>query len=271
MQNLDQLIQQVKDHTILSLASDQISGTDTPVAIVPEGMEVRSLEKYMETRSSFRGELKTASLKDFAEYIGDATDTKVYVDAESMAAKAFFDLGTSENPGHGVHTANLSMKATSPYRAVRSLHGERHSQKNLAEWLEDWADFITITDSNGELMTVIQAIAAVRRLTITSKAESQHSEQHFGASRSAMEEIEAKAESALPAVIHFTCTPYEALGSRTFDVRLSIITSEDKPKLGTRIIQLEAQQESIANEFKETLADHLHDDIQVIVGMFRLL
>ncbi|STF30642.1 CPS-53 (KpLE1) prophage protein [Escherichia coli] len=52
----------------------------------------------------------------------------------------------------------------------------------------------------------------------------------------------------------FKCVPFEGLKERPFKLRLSIITG-DRPVLVLRIIQLEAVQEDMANEFRDLLVE----------------
>ncbi len=63
-----------------------------------------------------------------------------------------------------------------------------------------------------------------------------------------MESVEAKTKDIMPVAFEFKCVPFEGLKERPFKLRLSIITG-DRPVLVLRIIQLEAVQEDMANEF----------------------
>ncbi len=58
-----------------------------------------------------------------------------------------------------------------------------------------------------------------------------------------------------PRVIRFKCVPYLHLEERTFVIRLSLLTSSEKPLLIFRISKLEGIIEEMAEEFKEILVD----------------
>jgi uncharacterized protein YfdQ (DUF2303 family) len=85
-----------------------------------------------------------------------------------------------------------------------------------------------------------------------------------------MDALDASAGTDTPAVIRFTCQPYEDLRLRTFDLRVSILADGDKPKIKLRITGLEAEQEGMAKEFKEVLESQLHpDSVRLLLGNFR--
>ena len=61
--------------------------------------------------------------------------------------------------------------------------------------------------------------------------------------------------------------PYHGLSKRAFTVRVGILTGSDKPQICLRIIRLEAQEEDMAEEFKECLNATFDDgDIKVFIG-----
>ena len=73
-----------------------------------------------------------------------------------------------------------------------------------------------------------------------------------------MESVEAKTKDIMPVAFEFKCVPFEGLKERPFKLRLSIITG-DRPVLVLRIIQLEAVQEEMANEFRDLLVEKFKD------------
>ncbi|WP_044872000.1 DUF2303 family protein [Pseudomonas sp. LFM046] len=250
-------------------ASGKELGTDTPVALVPQSTQVVNLEEYMPGRSRFRGALSTASLEDFCGYVlqREVAGTQGYVDQDAMSCKVFFNLGDLDHPGHADDTANLKLKPTAAYKTLLAIAGSTLTQKDLAEWMEDWAQFLTATDGEAS-MGLVQAIAAVRNITIKAASERTHQEGNFNASRSAMDRIEAESQDKLPDALHFALVPYEGLGQRTFTLRLSILTGGDKPALKARWAGEEIQREEIAQEFKRVLSDKLGESATLYLGSF---
>ncbi|SFK45734.1 DUF2303 family protein [Azotobacter beijerinckii] len=263
-------LQLIIDNAIL--AADNLPDTDSPVAYLPEGTTVVDMERYQAARSRFRGALTTASLADFAGYVldrrGEENPAKGFVDQDAMRCVVFFNLGNELIPGHADDTATLTLKPTAAYRALQAIAGEQLSQKALAEWMEDWHANLMAESEAGETMSTVQAIAAVRNITIKAASERTHVEANFAAQRSAMDAIEAKSQETLPGALHFTCIPYEGLGQRVITLRLSILTGGDKPALKPRWVGEEQTREEIAHEFKAVLATEIGDAATLTLGIF---
>lgn len=261
------------------ISADQVLEASQGTAIsLPENVKVESLERFMPNRRRYRGNMATTQIDQFAEYTNttaaetlegqDALTVPCFVDPENMTAKVFFDLGTVEKPGHGDHTAQLDLPKTAAFQELLGKNGRPLDQKELAEWLEDWAPQLTVTAENGEPLNLPAAVGAVRRITIGATAESTNEESTFGGRRSSMSEIEAKNRDTLPAFIEFTCEPYHGLDERTFRLRVSLITGE-KPRLVMRIVRLEHHQEEMAKEFREHLVHSLDGNlVDTFVGKF---
>ena len=237
-QNLDATaINQI--HALISAqgVNEIISKIGADAVALPENFRIHDLEKFNLNRFRFRGTLSTASIDDFTRYSKDLADegTRCFIDADNMRAVSVLNLGTIDEPGHADNTATLKLKKTAPFSALLSVNGERNSQKSLAEWIEDWADF---------------------------------EDNDFSGKRSLMESVEAKTKDIMPVAFEFKCVPFEGLKERPFKLRLSIITG-DRPVLVLRIIQLEAVQEEMANEFRDLLVEKFKDSkVETFIGTF---
>ncbi|HET8799658.1 MAG TPA: DUF2303 family protein [Marinobacter sp.] len=253
---------------------------DTAIAL-PVSVKVEDLEPFLPLRRRYRGAMRTSQIAEFAEYsnlaagevhsseVFEADGAACFVDPDNMTARTFFNLGTLHEPGHGDHTANLKLPKTAAFEELLSKNGKAMDQKELAEWLEDWAPQLKVTAENGEPLQLPAAVAAVRRITIGAKSESTNEERTFGGRRSAMSEVEAQNKDTLPAFIEYTCEPYHGLDERTFRLRVSLITGET-PRLIMRIVRLEHHQEEMAKEFREHLIHALDGDlVQTFVGSFQ--
>jgi len=236
-------------------------GTKAPVIITPEGFSLSCLEKHMENRTTYRFDFSTKSIKDFGAYCKefDMAGGKCFVNSDCMYAQSIFDLGTYEAPLHQLHKATLQLDKTAAFKSLLSLSGKHLSQKDAANFVEDWADNVVVTSKDGVVMTINQAAKQLREITIEQVAKVDSQVGDFGESMSAFEKIEAKNQELIPASIKFTCSPYHGLGMREFTVRVGIITGEQKPSISLRIIKLEAQEEDMAEEFKEILVDMFAD------------
>lgn len=258
-----------------AIAAQQQLRTEYPTVALPDTFKVHDLEQFQDGRNRYRGKMITTSLAEFAEYSNDQNGQKCFIDTETMIAKTFFNIGNEENPGHGDHTAQLKMENTAAFYELNRKNDTRLNQKEMAEWLEDWRDYIQTkgpASSNGELtdIGIIQALSAVRNITIKASSDSEHSDSDFGAARTTMDKIEANAKDQLPVGFVFKCVPYEGLDEREFFMRMSIIAGREAPVISLRIVKLEQHREDMALELKDKLGDTLEASVKRYIGTFAL-
>ena len=255
-----------------------------PVAVLPVDYTLHDLEPYQLHRSQFRGVFSTSSLEAFADYTKHQlahpgphqADGKLsgFVDVDSMSARVIFDLLVKDDdevtqPGHALHAAVLSLKKTAEHSAVLQVNGRQLKQVDLIEWLEDWQpNIVTLADEAGAAVALPSAIAAIRRLEIQTKTNTSHTTEALRAERTALEQVEARGAGQLPIRIVFRCVPYPGLPARDFPLRVSVITSHDKPMLALRIVNLEAITEAIAEDFRKALAEGIGEAATLTLGTF---
>lgn len=265
-------ISQIQDLTVAGLHLDPIKTTDCPVIVVPKNHEIRSLEALNLTRYRFRGVMKTSSIGDFVNYsmgYAQTAGVRCFIDADTMTAKTIFNVGTLDEPGHADNQALVSLKKTSPFKSLLKIDGERQRQKQLAEWLEDWRDYLTAFDAEENALDIKKAISAVRRITIEATHSSEHEDNDFSAKRSVLENVEAKSKDVMPAYFEFTCVPYDELSERRIKLRYSILTGSEVPAFVLRIVQFESLEEQIAQEFRELLSGAFAGSkIETFIGSF---
>jgi len=263
-------IGQVRDLVLGQQVNERLANLFVTSVAVPEGVKVQSLETFAEGRFRFRGVLSTTSIEDFARYSKElsATGTSCFIDADNMKAVTVLNLGTLTQPGHADNTAQVQLKKTAPYSALLAVNGDRNGQKELAEWIEDWADNLTGFDADGEVIAAKKAAAALRKITIEAIQSSDFEDNDFSGKRSLMESVEAKTKDIMPVAFEFKCVPFEGLAERPFKLRLSIITG-DRPVLVLRVSQLEAIQEQIAAEFRDLLVEKFQgSEVNTFIGAF---
>ncbi|EPO1884196.1 YfdQ family protein [Citrobacter freundii] len=265
--------QQVKDLVLSGYHLNDIHGLACPTALLPDGTSVESLERFSLERFRFRGAMTTTSIDDFARYstgYASASDpARCFIDADNMTARSVFNIGTLDNPGHADNVASITLKKTAPFRALLQIDGQRLKQKQIAEWLEDWSDYLLAFDADGNTMQISQAAQAVRRITIQQATQQDHETSDFAGKKSLMQSVEASSKDVMPVAFEFKCVPYEGLGERRFSLRNSLLTS-DEPCFVLRIVQLEAQEEEIANEFRDLLISKFDgESVETFIGNFK--
>ncbi len=253
------------EELVMAASRENALSTATPARILNN--QVVSIEHLQEGRSRFRGSLKTSLLSEFVAYLKRHPVGAGFIDADNMTATAFLNLGTKDNPGHADWQAHLDLKATAAYRAIRSIEGSPLSQKQMAEWIEDWSTHLSAM-KDGQTIGINVALAAIREISIEAKKNVTSTDRDFGASRSSMEEIEARAKGGLPTHLRFGCHPYPGFRHRDFNLRLSVITG-DSPALKLRIVGKEQVEEDIAQEFKALLLEEIGESAELTIGTFR--
>lgn len=263
-------ISQIRDMVFSQLVEEKLAGADCPAVALPNDVNVKNLESLYSERFRFRGKMETQSIDDFARYSTKfaAEGTRCFINADRMTAVSVFNLGTLDNPGHADNVAVLALKRTAPYSALLNINGDRNNQKALAEWLEDWSDYVTGFDADGQVIEAKRAAAAVRKITIDSIRSADYEDMDFSAKRSVMESVEAKSKDIMPVAFEFKCIPFEGLGEYRIKVRMSILASES-PVLVLRIAQLESYEEEMAAEFRDLLVEKFKDSqVETFIGSF---
>ncbi|HGH5401885.1 TPA: YfdQ family protein [Raoultella ornithinolytica] len=265
--------QQVKELVLSGYHLNDIPGLACPTALLPQNTNIESLERFAYERFRFRGAMDTTSIDDFVRYsvayAQEEEKARCFIDADNMLARSIFNIGTLDNPGHADNVASIKLKKTAPFRALLAINGDRLSQKQIAEWLEDWSDFLLAFDAEGETMDISKAAQAVRRVTIQQTNQADHEDSDFAGRKSLMQSVEASSKDVMPVAFEFKCIPYEGLGERRFSLRNSLLKSGE-PVFVLRIVQLEAQEEEMANEFRDLLIAQFDDKpVETFIGNFK--
>lgn len=258
-------IEKIESLALAAAGANRIDA-NTPALIL--GGNVKSLEFLQSGRSRFRGKFETEALSEFAGYVKSHAGGHGFIEAEWLRAIVFHNLGSDTNPGHADWTSTLTLRPTAAYAALLAIENKPLAQKQIVEWIEDWSPQLRAKfGADAEATGIAAALAAIRNLTISEKKDVTHTDKDFGASRSALEEIEAKSLGGIPSHLIFACDPFLGFASREFALRLSVHHG-DKPTLTLRIVSKEAVGEDIAREFKTRLLEEIGDAATMIIGSF---
>lgn len=270
--------------------------TNVPAVILTDEngrQRIESIEHLEAQRSRFRGTFSTTSLDDFAQYVIAHTGGNGFIDIKHMTACVFFDLmidgathapvspGQIGVPGHADHRALLSLEPTAAFGGLhyaaynpRNLGPTQFAQKSLVEWLEDWRDYLaadypdTTADYANDPSQMRTAINALRKVKIKASAEAVHTDKDFGASKSALEDVEASSDIGLPRGFRFACVPYDALDQNTFYLRLGVRPDDEKPTFVLRWQMRERDLENLGQQFKVKLLNAIGDKATMLLGSF---
>ncbi|MBB6578441.1 uncharacterized protein YfdQ (DUF2303 family) [Comamonas odontotermitis] len=245
------------------------TNSSAKVVAVQDDFKVEGLEAYAPFRRRPKGTMSTQVIRSFAAYTEkhQGEGTTVFVDADHLRATAVLDFGDASNPGHCDNLCSLTLRTTAAYDALLHATTRKLSQRDFAEWIENWAPQISM-GSKADEMPLHKALAAVRNITIESAASAQHKEESLSSSRSAFESVKAKSDEAIPTALLFSCRPAPELTERTYITRISVITSEAKPLFQLNIIALETHREEAAEEMSGLIRQQIPEAIPVLMGSY---
>lgn len=253
----------------------------TPFAVVPDNCKVTSLEPYLDRPARHKAHVHTESIKAFigyAEFNVAHTGKPLVLVRDGMhdrhlCATLLFDFGDNSKPSWRDNTASIRVPMSAEGKAAKDAIG-RVAQREFAEWLEDWRDYISAYNGEDQ-MTVANAVRAVRNLKIEARASHESSAGDLQASRTSMEEIEAKARDGmrLPTRIHFACTPFPEMEPHIFEYRLAVSTDPNQKQPYNLIpVRHDLVEEQIVAEFKARIAAEfgaLESGVTVLVGQLK--
>lgn len=271
-----QAVQQIADLAIAAQGKMPVQvDAGASIAILPEGFKLHSTEKFNAQRDRYRGNYRTSALPSFAEYIeyrnnGADENVQTYISTErGLSAQTFLNLGDVIDPGHGDDTATLTLEKKAEFACVESLSGNRLHQQQLIDFVDDWADFLTVHNESGEV-DLDKAIRALRKVKITKGSELDSQVRDFGHQVSAMEKLEATGvDENLPHYFILNTECFHGLNPREVKLSLRISANNDEaPGFILRIVGEEALNEALAAEFKDILTDRLSGQGQIFQGAF---
>lgn len=256
--------------SIASAADALNTSCDTlDLTALPSDYKLHNLEEFKSLRRRARGLMTTQVISAFVEYTNCHAEpgASVFVSPDEMSATAVLNLGRPTEPGHADNRAKLTLKRTAAYNALVNIAtGVGYKQAQIAEFLEDWPEYVKCFNDAGDI-TLPKAIAAIRKLTIESIRKLENTEQQLSASRSAFESVQATSVDPLPTIIVFKCQPYADLSTREFVLRLNVQTGGDKPTISLRIVKAEQHAEDMANELGALIRKEFQgDEMPVLLG-----
>jgi len=247
--------------------------TAQPIISLPAGAQVIDLEKYLKAPVRMRRSFTTQRVDDFCKYVHEergADNGVIFIAQNGQSAQAIIDYGTHALPQWGDHKAALQLEKTPEFIALEKVCEKNLTQRDLTNYLEDFAHIITpMIDDNATSMAA--AIAAVRRVEINQKASATHTEGNFNAARTAMEEVEAKCGAGnLPSGLTLLCPLYHGTSRQSIQTRLSLITGEEKPAFRLRIVARDVLDKAVAEEVENLIRGYFTDaPLRIFTGTIK--
>lgn len=239
---------------------------------LPPEFPLQDLERYMDNPRRQTGTMTTFDMGAFGKYCAQHADPQLsacFVDAEAATAAMIFNFGKMDEPGHCDFIAILKMQQTAEFTALYNAVLSASSQKDVAEFMEDWAPMLMALDASGNTMNLASSILAIRNIDIKGVRNVGSTVENFSASKSTFEKISAESQHVLPSELTFICAPYHGLTTKEFRIRLSVGTSGDNIRMKLTIRAFEAMKQKIADEFADLVVRMLDNKHQVFIGKFK--
>lgn len=245
---------------------------DIPAIALSSGNKIESLEFLLERPIHMRARFSTDRLEDFCAYVKSEAltegHTSLFIKPDGSGAEAVIDFGDHSTPGWGHHTAALKMKYTPEFAGLLRACESDLTQRALIDWLEDWQNAITPFSDEDNTISIGQAIQRIRRIDINAISKTTNQVGDFNASRTAMEEIDAKCGTdSPPAMFSLTCQVYPCTRSRDITARLMLKTGAAAPTFRLRIIGKDAIEKEVAEEIDLEIRERLNGtDVRIHTG-----
>lgn len=270
-------IKAIKD-LVVAAADITHDGKQLPILTLPNDMTFHDIEKFMPGRRRFRGTYMTDSIEHFAAYVesqvgtlpNDAQKYTCFVQSEpEMSAVIPFDLGTVLEPGHGDHVAILNMKRSSPFKAMLDINNRVLDQVEFSNWIEDWRDYISISDVDGNDQTIAGAMSAIRNAKIKTGKDVDSSVGQMARAKSTLEQIDisSNASDGMPSLIVMACAPYLDLEPISETLRIEARKSGEDVIFIPRIIGFDVMFQKISEMFVDAVKEAVKT--KVLLGKFK--
>ncbi len=244
---------------------------DFPAAVLPSNLSIKDVEPYLEAPSRFRGIFSTDSISEFARYCKDFSAQKCFVSSDKLFARAHFDLGAPGEPEHNTHKAELELDFDQTWQLMTTVDRQRHSQRNIAEFLEDHQNNLVAVGVDSETpLSMTAAVAAIRKITIERVRNVSNEARQLGHTQSEFERIDAKSDDLMPGYFTFKGQPHMELSEREILFRLAFhMVGDNSFQLSLNAVKLPQLLEEIQIEFKEKLVEVLPEETGTYIGRFQ--
>lgn len=258
--------------TILPAAGDR----PIPLASVPDGVNLVSLERYLDNPARIEGVADLYRVADFTAYVNayKQAGSRIFVVPDMQMqeggtlAHAVLDYPVAGTPSWSTHQANLIVAPSMEYRMLTKLEGRGLiAQPDFALALRDVSRFCT-TLSAADLVEIAQT------LTLQSKGDFASIEDNFTGSVRFGYDVQVTAKSdattrknvEVPREIGFNLPVL--LGGENVDITAELlyrvpVSKEDKVKMGIRI----PDRRFVERAVLEATADALGRATSLVVAM----
>jgi uncharacterized protein YfdQ (DUF2303 family) len=164
------LVQSIRDVLGAALSavtlSKEATGAAAPIAALPEGITLHSLERYLPAPLRIDGTTEIHSYAEFVDYVNQYQNpgARVFVSPELVflkggtAATAYLDFPQPGAPRFAPHQALLKVKPSLEYETLTAIDGKLMNQDTFARTLEMLQPLCT-SMAGADLLDMVRTIA----------------------------------------------------------------------------------------------------------------
>lgn len=253
-------LKDLKAHLIAGTRIDPACIADEGPVILPEGMRLEDVEPFLSAPHRHRGNYRTKWPTEFLAYAAANADERFaphcFVDDTSDTAPpravALFDFGCDSTPMWREHRAMLEVGESDAFAALRALTGRNLTQEDMLAFIDDWSTNCDFERPDGTTINPAVARTEFADLTVEAVKNLRSKQADFTRERSAVERMSMG--SGLPNRLHFTCTPWNGLGTQRVAVRIAAADSAGALALRLNLIGWPTVRRALVDELIEMLA-----------------
>ena len=250
----------IKEIVSLALSNEPVA-EDGSAVIVPNDCEIRDISQFMERPRRFCGRFTTTHLGSFIDYCKSNETDSWALFVHKLGAVAYFDYGTHEKPGWREHRAVFDPELIPEYKLMleKTMPGVNLTQLEMVDFLEDMGDAISARSGDQDL-TLSQAIAGVRNVSIERVKNTDTTVEDMSASRSTLESIEAKSKKHLPTDLSVHVAPVDGMSEHTQMLRVRVIDNNGEPRFMIRRVRDDRHRLEVEEGFSNMVSKAFTDD-----------
>jgi uncharacterized protein YfdQ (DUF2303 family) len=275
MDNID--LDKITDLATAAVANIVLTEQKTPAIALPKTYQIHNLEILKEAPQRHRGEFRCKRINPFLEYCRKhaSATTRVFVNPDTMTAKAIFDLirpnpltpdpetdlrdlKAIDRPDWGTHTAICAVATTPSFMALLRMDGTNQTQADFIDWCENWAGHIVFFGNDNKEIVFGGGLQALRVLTVKNVNARGAMHEDLHTVKTTFEEIEVSSDRTganLPTRFSFHGLPYSGFEAAVIDCRIRIGILKESVSINYRTIGLENDIEHFTQEFMEKLSN----------------
>lgn len=185
-------------------------------AVVPEGYEIASLERFQDTPWRTRATRSLKRINGLIGYINDFGDafSVVYADEDRGTITAVLDHSAPEEPRWGEHQAVLRVPHSKEWKAWTTADGHKMPQAAFAEFIEDNLEDIYVPEGTSSpdgstMLELAQTLNAKRSVDFTSSTKLSDGSGQISFKEEAKDSAGKNGQIEIPESFHVAIPVYE--------------------------------------------------------------